>query len=102
MATAEIHIPEIGGFAGRARCFKITPPYEGHDYVTVWVQPGFGTVQRPEVAAVPATESGACAESSLMRRPGSYVLHDEASTDDQFAGACWLALLMLGGYEVAP
>ncbi|WP_280389786.1 hypothetical protein [Nocardia wallacei] len=100
MATAKVHIPEVGGFAGRARCFKITPAFEGHDYVTVWVQPGYGAFQRPEAAAVPATESGACAEHSLMRRPGSYVLHAQVETDEQFDGACWLALQMLGGYQV--
>lgn len=102
MATATVHIDDVGGFAGRARCYTVDPPFEGHGYVTIWVQPGFTGHQRPEAVVVPATESGAPAEMSLMRRPGSYVLHDEASTDDQFAGACWLALLMLGGYEVTP
>jgi hypothetical protein len=96
-----MHIAEVAGFAGRARTFKISPQYEGHDYVTVWVQPGYGNHIRPEVVVVPATESGAAEEMSLMRRPGSYVLHDVVETDDQMAGACWLALQMLGGYQVA-
>lgn len=98
MATATVHIAEVGGFAGRARTFAIDPPYEGHSYVTVWVQPGFGAHMRPEVAIVPAVETGAPAEMSMMRRPGSYVLHDEVQTDEQMTGACWLALQMLGGY----
>jgi hypothetical protein len=102
MATATVHIAEVGGFAGRARCFTVSPPYEDHDFVTVWVQQGFGGHMRPEAAVVPATETGAPAEMSMMRRPGSYVLHGEVQTDEQMAGACWLALQMLGGYTVEP
>jgi hypothetical protein len=102
MATATVHIGEVGGYAGRARTFKLDPPYEGHSYVTMWVQPGFGGHMRPEIAVVPATESGAGAEMSLMRRPGSFVLHDPVETDAQMDGACALALLMLGGYTITP
>lgn len=102
MATAITHIADVKGYAGRARTFALDPPYEGHSYATVWVQPGFGGHVRPEAAIVPSTESGAPAEMSLMRRPGSFVLHDEAQTDAQFDGACWLALQMLGGYTVTP
>lgn len=102
MATATVHIDDVGGFAGRARCYAVDPPYEGHRYITIWVQPGFTGHQRPEAAVVPATETGAAAEMSLMRRPGSYVLHGSVDTSEAFDGACWLALLMLGGYEVAP
>lgn len=102
MATATVHIAEVEGFAGRARTFAIDPPFEGHAYVTVWVQPAFGMHMRAEAGIVPATETGAAAEMSLMRRPGSYVLHDEVQTDAQMDGACWLALQMLGGYTAAP
>lgn len=104
MPTATVHIKELGGFAGPARCFALDPPYEGHGYATAWVQPGFGNYQRPEVAIVPATETGAAAEISLMRRPGSFVLHDYPETAEQLDGAYWLALLMLGqpGYELQP
>ena len=102
MATATVHIAEVSGYAGRARCFALDPPYEGHSYATVYVVPAFGSVTRPEVMTVPATETGACAEPSLMRRPGSYVLHNAVETDEQFDGACWFALQMLGqpGYQV--
>ncbi|MGW4719808.1 hypothetical protein [Nocardia sp. NPDC004260] len=102
MATATIHLESVGGFAGRARCFAVDPPYEGHSYVTIWAQPAFGIYQRAEVAAVPATETGAAAEPSLIRRPGSFVLHKAADTDEEFDWQCWLALQMLGqpGYEL--
>lgn len=100
MATATVHIAEVGGFAGRARTFAISPQYEGFGYVTIWAQPGFGSHQRPEVVLVPATESGAPAEMSMMRRPGSHVLHDEVQTDAQMDEACAAALDQLGGYVV--
>jgi hypothetical protein len=102
MGTATMHIAEVGGYAGRARCFAIDPPYEGHHYATVCVVPALGAVTRPEAMTFPAGETGACAELSLKRRPGSYVLHDTVQTDEQFDGACALALLMLGGYTIGP
>ncbi|WP_029932501.1 hypothetical protein [Nocardia otitidiscaviarum] len=101
MATATVHIEQVGGYAGPARCFAIDPPFQGHSYVTAWVQPGFGDIQLPEVALVPATETGAAAENSLKRRPGSFVLHEPPDTPERIEGAYWLALLMLGGYEIA-
>lgn len=102
MATATVHIAEVGGFAGRARTYRLSPQYEGYDYVTIWEQPGFGAYQRPEVGVVPATETGAPAEMSMMRRPGSHVLHDAIATDAQMDDACSAALSMLGGYMVTP
>ncbi|WP_280317313.1 hypothetical protein [Nocardia wallacei] len=102
MPTATVHIESVDGFAGPARCFRVDPPYQGHDYVTVWAQRAFGIHQGPEVALVPATETGAAAGPTLMRRPGSFVLHDDPDTPERIDGAYWLALLMLGGYEVAP
>lgn len=101
MATATVQVAEVGGYSGPARCFKVDPPYLGAHYVTVWVQPAFGQHQLAEAAVVPATETGACAEQSLKRRPGSFVLHSNPGTAEEIDGAYWLALLMLGGYEIA-
>lgn len=100
MPTAVVHIAEVGGFAGPARCFAVDPPYEGSQYVTVWVQPSFGEFQLPEVAVIPATETGASSEPSLKRRPGSFILHDNPDTPERINGAFWMALLMLGGYDI--
>jgi hypothetical protein len=100
MATATVHIESVGGFAGPARCFKVDPPFMGSDYVTIWAQTGFGEHTLPEACVVPATETGACAERSLKRRPGSFVLHDDPDTPERVDGAYWMALLMLGGYEI--
>ncbi|WP_433568074.1 hypothetical protein ACQP1O_43300 (plasmid) [Nocardia sp. CA-151230] len=100
MATATIQVAEVGGFAGPARCFAIDPPFEGHGYVTVVAVPGYGALVRPKAEVFPATESGACAELSLMSRPGSFTLHDEPDTVERIEGAYWWALLSLGGYEI--
>ncbi|MGV9818435.1 hypothetical protein [Nocardia xishanensis] len=100
MATATVHMDAVGGYAGVARCFHLDPPFDGHEYVTVSVTPEFGGVVRPEVAVFPAVETGACAELSLMRRPGSFVLHDNPDTPERIDGAYWLSLQLLGGYEI--
>ncbi|MFC9892099.1 hypothetical protein ACFVMC_00255 [Nocardia sp. NPDC127579] len=102
MAKATIHVADVGGYPGPARCFEVDPPYGGARYVTVWVQRSFGQHQLAEACVVPATETGACAEHSLKRRPGSYVLHEEPNTPQRIDGAYWLALLMLGGYQTEP
>lgn len=101
MPTATMHIAEVGGYVDRARCFRVDPPFEGAAYVTVWTQPAYGH-QLAEISVVPATESGAAVGRTLMRRPGSYVIHAPCTTDEEFAGYCWLALLMLGqpGYDL--
>ncbi|MGW2666117.1 hypothetical protein ACWCW7_34620 [Nocardia tengchongensis] len=102
MATATVQVAEVGGYAGTARCFKIDPPFEGHDYVTVVVIPRFGELVRPKVEVFPANETGACAELSrmLMARPGSFVLHDDPDTPQRIEGAYWLALQLLGGHTI--
>lgn len=100
MATATVHIEDVGGFPGPARCFKVDPPYQGANFVTVWVQPSFGPHQEPEAGLVPATETGACVELSVKRRAGSFVLHDEPDTQERIDGAYWFSLVM-AGYTVA-
>ncbi|MFR9767041.1 hypothetical protein [Nocardia sp. SC052] len=68
--------------------------------MTAWVQPAYGRYQRPEIAVVPADETGASAERTLQRRPGSFVLHDEPDSTERIEGAYWMALQMLGGYTI--
>lgn len=102
MSTATVHVHTVPGFPGPARCFRLDPPYQGHDYVTVWAQPRFSRYQPPEVLVVPATETGVPVEPSIIRRPGSYVLHEGANTTQDFDWYCWLSLQMLGrpAYEL--
>lgn len=110
MATAAVHIENVGGFAGPARCFRLDPPVKlggvDREYITVWAQPGYGQITKPEVCLVPATETGAAAPTmpgtpaSLIRHPGSFTLHDEPDTPERIDGAYAFALLMLGGYIV--
>lgn len=105
MATATVHVDDVGGYAGPARCYQLDPPAqidgETHEYVTAWVQPRYAH-QAAEVAVVPATESGASASPSLRRSAGSFVLPVDPDTPERIAGAYWMALLMLGGYEIVP
>ncbi|WP_282778330.1 MULTISPECIES: hypothetical protein [unclassified Nocardia] len=104
MATATLHIADLGGYAGPARCYRLdpVPVINGAPapFVTIWVQRGYAH-QMPEVNVVPATSSGACATRSVMAAPGSFTLHFEPVTDEQIDGAHWLALQALGGYTVS-
>ncbi|MGW4325466.1 hypothetical protein ACWEKR_06195 [Nocardia sp. NPDC004573] len=104
MATATLHIDNVGGWAGPARCYRLDPPVRiagvDHEYVTVWLLEA-QRHQNAEVNVVAAGETGASAYPSLHRRGGSYVLHEDPVTPEQIEGAFWLALLMLGGYEIA-
>lgn len=100
MATAVVHVPEVGGFVGPARCFRIDPPrmFDGreHEFVTVMVQPRFGK-QAPEVKVYPADETGSPAQQQLMRRVGSFTVDEPVDRD----GCHYLALQLLGGYQIA-
>jgi hypothetical protein len=97
MPTAEVHIPEVGGYFGVARCYRLDPPrlFDGveRDHVTVVVQPRIGQ-QAPEVRVYPATETGACATPQLLRRVGSFTPEEPLDIE----GCRWLALQLLGGY----
>ncbi|MBM4554319.1 hypothetical protein GS676_02935 [Rhodococcus hoagii] len=86
MGTAILVHEDLGGYAGVAHCYELSPPLLGAPYVTVWVQTDFGT---PEAVIVAAHETGAAVR--MNRLPGSYVHPDATHT-----GALWLA-----GYEVA-
>lgn len=105
MATATVHINQVGGFAGPARCYRLDPParLNGHDheYVTVWIQAALGH-QNAEVVTIAATETGASAYPSVRRQGGSMTLHATPDTPEYLEGAYWLALRGLGGYEIGP
>ncbi|QIS16402.1 hypothetical protein [Nocardia arthritidis] len=47
-----------------------------------------------------ATESGSAATNSMLRGPGSFVLHDEPDTSEYVEGAYRMALGLLGGYAI--
>jgi len=99
MATATVHLNNVGGYFGVARCFRLDPPrvISGTEceYVTVAVQPRIGQ-QSPEVRVYPATDDGTCITPQLHRRTGSFTPDEPVDID----GCYWLALLMLGGYEL--
>lgn len=105
MATATIHIKEVGGYAGAnhlTRCYRLDPPWKfdrvDHEYVTVTV-----TVPQKhtegEVTLHAATETGA-PSGSMKRRAGSYVLHEAPITPEYVEGCYALSLGMLG-YQIS-
>lgn len=103
MATATLHLADVGGYPGPARCWKLDPPVQidaaHYDYATVWVQPGYAW-QNAEVGTVIAHESGAVAGSTVHRRAGSFTLQGDADTPEYIDGCHLLALQLLGGYTV--
>jgi len=100
---AQLHLDEVGGFPGPARTYKLSEPITlgsvTTEYVTVWYQRGY-THQEPEIGVVAATETGACIESSVRRRPGSAVLYFTPETPEQIEGAYVYALMPLGVTEI--
>lgn len=101
MLTATLVHENLGGFAGVAHCYRLEQPLEGHEYVTIWVQPKLalpvpmgrnrppGQITQPsEAVIVGAHPTGAAVK--MNRLPGSYV-HPDAT----HAGALWL-----NGYEI--
>lgn len=103
MAKATLHLDNVGGHAAPARVWRLDPPAQingqQHEFVAIWIIPGAG-YQDPEVVTVAATETGAIAGRSVQRRAGSYVLPGNPDTLDYVNGAHWLALQLLGGYEI--
>lgn len=87
MGTAFVIGKDIGGYAGVANLYRMEPPFEGFEYVTVFAVDYPGT-QHDETTLVGARPDGS---AILMNRlPGSLVgwaNHEKA--------------LSLAGYEVA-
>lgn len=104
MATATLHLAEVGGFPGSARCWQLDPPAviagRPTEFVTVYVQEGFAH-QFPETVTVRALpDSGAVDGQSVMRLPGSFVLPGDPDSPQYIDGCHFLALQFLGGYTV--
>lgn len=70
-AGKAIEVSEPGGFAGPAKCFKLDPPLQGNEYVTIWTQDAYGA-SSPEVVVVAAKDETGAAKN-LVRLVGSYV-----------------------------
>jgi hypothetical protein len=107
MPTATIHIENPPGYAGRhSRCFALSEPYDGANFLVLWIQPPHGNLVGPEVITIPSDATGAPLERSLKRRPGSFVMHDNPFEQlpngdlmpipHLIEGGYWWALLQLG------
>lgn len=93
MATATLIDRDVISFAGPANSYRLDPPLSGHEFVTVFIEPGYGSVA-PRAAVVPKR----LGDEPMLNAPlpGSFSLQGETSIDD----AAWFALLAAGGYEI--
>lgn len=93
MATATLIEHDPCSFAGPANMYRLDPPLAGHDHVTVFLEPGYGSVG-PRAVIVPNVMGGEPMLNAPL--PGSVSLHHDATIDE----AAWFALLAAGGYEI--
>lgn len=105
MAIATMHLEGVGGHSGPATVYKLDPPMSVGGtvcgYVTIWID-NATRWQSAEVVAIWSNERGASVSGSIIRRAGSYTLHDDFTGQPEYiAGAHLLALTMLG-YAIAP
>lgn len=105
MATATLHIDDLGGYPGPARVWKLDTPLRIPDgtvvhYLAIWVQLPTKW-QAGEVCVLWANERGAgIGGGSVIKRGGSTVLREDfAGQPDHIDGAHLLALLA-NGYTV--
>lgn len=106
MPTATLHLDNVRGYAGPTRCYRLSQPHSFgggtvSQYAIVCIQPPFPH-QAATATVFPGTETGACVERSLRQRGGSFTLHDDYKPGDPVYqdGVCWMALQMLGGYDI--
>lgn len=104
MATATLHLDNVEGYSGYARCYHLDPPRsfgaDGvHEYVTIWIGPRRRHLE-PYAAAIPARPDGTVAIGSMKTSVGSFTLADDPNTPAYIEGAFTLALGLLGGYTV--
>lgn len=106
MPTATVHIAELGGHAGQARCYRIDPPRKfgddlEHEYVVVSVVAPTDWTDA-EVTVLPSTETGASAYPTLRKRVGSFTPDGDPSASEHYLEGCFAwALASLGGYTVS-
>ncbi|MBF6368439.1 hypothetical protein IU469_22335 [Nocardia puris] len=98
--TAQVHLENVPGFFGEARCFRLDPPRPlagaEREFVTVVVAPAVGQ-HAPSVRVYPAREDGGCAARQLAAQVGSFTPEEPVDLQGCYA----LALMMLGVTEVA-
>lgn len=103
MATATLHIDNLGGWAGYTRTYKLDPPrYFGGqicEYVSICIIPGSAHCDG-EVMVVAATERGVSLDGTVRRRIGSFVLEGNPESPAYIEGCFAWALASIGGYEI--
>lgn len=93
MPTATLVGRDNISFAGPANHYQLDPPLNGLHFITVFIEPGYGSVA-PRVAVVPRRMDGTPMMNAPL--PGSFSLQHEVTIDE----AAWWALQTAGGYEI--
>lgn len=103
MPTAHLHIDNLGGHGDLARCYKLDGPRtfgrRDHEYVVISVRRPWTHIES-EVQLYPSTDTGATAEGSVKKYPGSFVAHGDPFTDEAHLEGCFTLALGILGYEI--
>jgi hypothetical protein len=91
MATAEMVVDGLPGFAGLATLYRIDPPIQGTDHLIVYHRPRIAG-QPGQMTVVLGTAGGVVHGREVRPQPGTY-------TTDEPNHA--LALQLAGGYTIA-
>lgn len=102
MATATLHIDDLGGYPGPARVWALDEPLEIPDgttvrYLTIWVQSPTN-FQAGEVCVLWSNEHGAALGGSVIRRGGSTVLREDYAGQPEYIDGAHLLALLANGY----
>lgn len=90
MATAEMVIDGLPGFAGLATLYRIDPPIQGADHLILYHRPRMYR-QPGQMTVVLGTEGGVVYGTDVRPQPGTY------TTDEPNHS---LALQLAGGYRI--
>lgn len=99
MGKAYLHMRDIHGVGGNARCYRVEPPVElggrEYDYVLIKVQQPWHHVEA-KVHVFPANEHGRQDQRTSKEYAGSHVAKGNPFSDPAHMEGCyWFALLVL-------
>lgn len=101
--TARLHISDVTGLGGHARCFELTPPLIkdalGYKYLTIVVRRGTDH-NDAEVVTLFANNRGVPVDRSIRRRSGSHVPHGDPFETTGTLNDCFVNALAHMDYEI--
>lgn len=101
--TATLVLDGAGGHSAPARVWRLDPPLpSGAEHVCTWIENGTRH-QAAKILVVQSNERGNALGWSVREVGGSYTLHPDYDGSPEYVdGAHWLALQLLGAYNVVP